>query len=315
MARTFTGDFKRFFGRGVAILLPSIVTLWLLWQAFAFVFNNVALPINRAIRIGVIEAVEYFPDAGRPDWYQVTQEQIAARQDQRASDGRREVPDEQVETNIRREQFREFWQAHWYLEATGLLIAIILLYLAGVFLSNFVGRSIYARLERLIARIPGFKQIYPHVKQLVELVLGDRKMAFSKVVLVEYPSKDIWTIGFLTGESIRQIDASAGEQVSSVFIPTSPTPFTGFTINVADSKIRELDMTVEEALRFVVTAGVLAPGSAGPTPAAGSLPAQAGSESPDAASDGAPDPSGDPGADPSSGPPGAGDPQARRETA
>jgi len=262
MARSFTADFKRFFGRGVAILLPSILTLWLLWQAFAFVFNNVALPINRTIRIGVIEVIDLVPEKSpRPGWYTVKPEQVAARQAQRQQQGLRQIGDPVVETTIRREQFREFWRGHWYLEMTGLLIAIILLYLAGVLLSNFVGRSIYVRVERLIARIPGFKQIYPHVKQLVELVLGEKKMAFSTVVLVEYPSKDIWTIGFLTGESIRQIDESAGERVSTVFIPTSPTPFTGFTINVPKTKIRELNMSMEEALRFVVTAGVLTPGS------------------------------------------------------
>lgn len=271
MARSFTADFRRFFGRGVAILLPSILTLWLLWQAFAFVFNNVALPINRAIRIGVIEVVEYVPEPNRPGWYTVTPEQVGARHAQRELQGSQRLNDSVVVTQIRREQFREFWGSHWYLEMTGLLIAIILLYLAGLLLSNFVGRSIYIRVERLIARIPGFKQIYPHVKQLVELVLGEKKMAFSKVVLVEYPSPDIWTIGFLTGESVREIDESAGGRVSSVFIPTSPTPFTGFTINVPDSKIRTLDMSMEEALRFVVTAGVLTPG-AGDRPGKAPLP-------------------------------------------
>jgi len=260
MSRTFTNDFKRFFGRGLAILLPSIVTLWLLWQAFTFVFQTVATPINAGIRIVVIEAVELFPEETRPSWYEVTPEQVLNRKNRRASDGRSAISDSQIISNIRREEFEEFWDSYLLLETTGLFIAIILIYLAGMLLSNFVGRRLYHRVERLIARIPGFKQVYPHVKQVVDLVVGEKKMAFSKVVLVEYPSKDIWTIGFLTGESIRDIDESAGTRVQSVFIPTSPTPFTGFTINVARDKIRTLDMTVEEALRFVITAGVLAPG-------------------------------------------------------
>ncbi|MFG0306515.1 MAG: DUF502 domain-containing protein [Phycisphaerales bacterium JB040] len=264
MSRTFTNDFKRFFGRGLAILLPSIVTLWLLWQAFTFVFKTVATPINAGIRVVIIEAVEVFPEAQRPKWYLVTTEQIDNRKIERQRQGRRVIEDSEIERNIRREQFREFWDDYLLLETTGLFIAIILIYLAGMLLSNFVGRRIYHRVERLIARIPGFKQVYPHVKQVVDLVVGEKKMAFSKVVLVEYPSKDIWTIGFLTGESIRDIDESAGERVQSVFIPTSPTPVTGFTINVSKSKIRQLDMTVEEALRFVITAGVLAPGDVPP---------------------------------------------------
>jgi uncharacterized membrane protein len=77
---------------------------------------------------------------------------------------------------------------------------------------------------------------------------------------VEYPRPGIWTVGFLTGNSIREIDKVAGERVVSVFIPTSPTPFTGFTINLPKDKVFELSMSIEEALRFVITAGVLAPG-------------------------------------------------------
>ena len=260
MSKTFSTDFRRFFGRGLAILLPSIVTLWLLWQAFTFVFNTVAKPINGGIRVVVIEAVELFPEDARPDWYEVTDEQVANRKIERERTGLRGIEDTEITRNIRREQFREFWDSYLLLETTGLFIAIILIYLAGMLLSNFVGRQLYHRVERLIARIPGFKQVYPHVKQVVDMIVGDNKMAFSKVVLVEYPSKDIWTVGFLTGDSMRDIDESAGEQVQSVFIPTSPTPFTGFTINVGKSKIRQMDLTIEEALRFVITAGVLAPG-------------------------------------------------------
>ena len=111
MSRTFTGDFKRFFGRGLAIVLPSIVTLWLLWQAFGFVFTNVGLPINRLIRLAVIETVEYFPQQQRPGWYHVKPDQLVQRQAQRARDGLRLIDDRRVTEEIRREQFREFWSA------------------------------------------------------------------------------------------------------------------------------------------------------------------------------------------------------------
>jgi len=275
MSNTFTNDFRRFFGRGLAILLPSIVTLWLLWQAFTFVFNNVARPINAGIRIAVIETIDFLPEKIHPDWYTIEPEQVASRQTERTRQGLRSIPDPEVVSNIRSNQFAEWWKKHTLLEGTGLLIAIILIYLSGMLLSNFMGRRIYHQVERLIARIPGFKQVYPHVKQVVEMVVGEKKMAFSTVVLVEYPSAGIWTIGFLTGESIRDIDEAAGARVQSVFIPTSPTPFTGFTINVAKSKIRVLNMSMEEALRFVITAGVLAPGDM-KTTAGVPLPAQTG---------------------------------------
>lgn len=259
MAHTFMSDFRRFFGKGLAILLPTIVTLWLLWQAFVFVFDNVAQPINRATRLSVIWVVpQVMSEEDLPDWFSVTDAELTRTRISRdISDS---TSDPALRREIRREYLRDFWEKHWYLNLTGLVLAIILIYLAGLLLGNIVGKSIYARLERLITQLPGFKQIYPHVKQLVDLVLGDKKMAFSKVVLVEYPNEGIWTVGFLTGNSLREIDEPAGGGVVSVFVPTSPTPFTGFTINVLEDRAIPLSMTVDEALRFVITAGVLAPG-------------------------------------------------------
>ncbi len=259
MADSFTSDFKRFFTRGLAVLLPTAVTLWLLVQAFGFVYNNVAQPINRATRFAVIWVVPQVMDEGKlPEWFRVTDEQLIDIRETREI--RDSVSDESVRLDLRREYLAQFWKDHRYLNLTGLVIAIMLIYLAGVLLGNFMGKSVYARIEKLITRVPGFKQVYPHVKQVVDMIMGDNKMAFSKVVIVEYPSAGIWTVGFLTGDSIREIDGPAGGKVVSVFIPTSPTPFTGFTINLPKEKVIEIGMSVEEALRFVITAGVLAPG-------------------------------------------------------
>ncbi len=255
---TFEGDFKKFFGRGLAILLPSVLTLWILWQAFVFVFQNVAEPINAGTQTVVLWVVpRVVDDADLPDWFVIDRGEI---NDARVSKAFRPgASDDVIRAGLRRQYLQQYWDKYWILNLTGLFVAILLIYLAGVLLSNLIGKRVYARLERLISQIPGFKQVYPHVKQVVDLILGEKKMAFRDVVIVQYPSEGIWTIGFLTGTSIREIDEPAGEAVSSVFIPTSPTPFTGFTINVPRSKIHRLDMSVEEALRFVLTAGVLTP--------------------------------------------------------
>lgn len=268
MADSFSSDFRRFFGRGLGILLPTIVTLWILWQAFSFVYTNVAEPINRATRITVIWVVpQIYSPGDRPDWYEITEAEVA----QAKVDGRFRpaTADAAIVRDMRRDQLRRVWDDYWILNLSGFAIAILLIYFAGLLLGNFFGRQIYLRVEALIARIPGFKQVYPHVKQVVELVLGEKKMAFSKVVLVEYPSEGIWTLGFLTGDSLRVIDSSAGGAVVSIFIPTSPTPFTGFTINVLAAKAIAVDVSIEEALRFVITAGVLTPESTAGTPLAG----------------------------------------------
>jgi uncharacterized membrane protein len=260
--KTFASDFRRFFGRGLAVLLPSILTLWLLWTAFVFVFNNVAVPINKGIRWVVIQTAPTVlpPEPSKqPHWYHVSDAErdafLAAPQNaafRRASPAR-------IEHEVRLLQFRDFWNSHWYLEATGLVVAVTLIYLAGLMLGGLIGRRIYGKVETYISRVPGFKQIYPHVKQLVDLIIGDKPMAFKRVVLVEYPRKGIWTVGLVTSNSLRSAAEFAGRPCLTIFIPSTPTPFTGFTINVAEDDVMDLPISIDEALRFVLTGGVLVP--------------------------------------------------------
>ena len=258
----FWGDFRMFFVRGLAVLLPSIVTLWLLWQAVGFLFANVAEPINRGVRIAVVEITpRLVSDSYLPTWFRVSEQDIADFRQSTDSLTLREASDDAVSMELRRQKLREIWTgwAFGILDLTGLIVAIVLLYLAGRLLGSFVGRWAYARVEHLLRAIPGFKQVYPHVKQVVDLVMGDQKMAFSRVVLVEYPRKGIWTVGLVTSSSLKPIADQANAEVLSVFIPTSPTPFTGFTINVRATDSVDVDMTIDQALRFVITAGVLVP--------------------------------------------------------
>lgn len=258
--RTFSADFRRFFGRGLAILLPSILTLWILWYAFAFVFNNVAVPINRGIRWGVLQAAPHvISEKHAPSWFLVSK----AERDEflKAAEGKafRDQSQAAIDQEIRSQKFRQYWQGTWYLSMSGLVVAIILIYLAGLLLGGLIGRRVYNRLEAWISRIPGFKQVYPHVKQLVNLVMGEKTMAFKRVVLVEYPRQGVWSIGLVTSNSMKSVEDRAGKAVLSVFIPSTPTPFTGFVINVLESDIYDMPISVDEAIRFVLTGGVLIP--------------------------------------------------------
>jgi uncharacterized membrane protein len=275
--RTFMGDFKRFFGRGLGILLPSVLTLWILYQLLVFLNNNIGEPINRGVRIAVSEIAPRLMEEDKlPTWSRVAPAEIAQARSDNRFDSVAEMTDDRVRDLIRREKLRKAWREHWYLQATGLVIAIVIIYFAGRFLGGFLGRQVYDRLERLLARVPGFKQIYPHVKQLVQMVLGDRPIAFNRVVMVEYPRIGIWTIGLVTGPSLRRMTQESGEDVVTVFIPTSPNPFTGFAINVRSSEVIDLPMTVEESLRFFVTGGVLVPEHlANPRPPSPAAPAVA----------------------------------------
>ena len=258
--KTFMGDFRRFFGRGLGILLPSVLTLWILSQLLFFLNNNIGEPINRGVRIAIIEVTpRLLEDDKLPGWFRVSPEEVAQARTEKRFPGMANLPDDRVRDLLRREKFRAAWRAQWYLQATGLVVAIVVIYFAGRFLGGYLGRQVYDRLERLLERVPGFKQVYPHVKQVVQMVLGDRPIAFNRVVMVQYPRQGIWTIGLVTGPSLRRITQEAGADVVTVFIPTSPTPFTGFAINVASGEVIDLPMTVEEALRFFVTGGVLVP--------------------------------------------------------
>lgn len=258
--KTFMGDFKRFFGRGLGILLPSVLTLWILFQLLLFLNNNIGEPINRGVRIAVIQIYPRLVEEEKlPGWFRVSDDEIAAARADRQFAGIGDMPDPRVRELLRRAKFRQAWQSHWYLQATGLIIAIIVIYFAGRFLGGYLGRKVYSRVEDLFSRVPVFKQVYPHVKQVVQMVLGDRPIAFNRVVMVQYPRKGIWTIGLVTGPSLKLIAAEMEADVVTVFIPTSPTPFTGFAINVPAAELVDLPMSIEEALRFFVTGGVLVP--------------------------------------------------------
>jgi uncharacterized membrane protein len=260
--RTFSGDFRKFFLRGLAVLLPSVLTLWIVVQAYFFVDRSVAEPINAGLRSVVLEAApRMFDDEQLPGWFIVRDEQIAQMRAERTRNAQRPLPEEVMRTQIRARNLREWWDDHWYTRFIGLFVAILLIYLAGRLLGGYIGRRLYARLEGFLTRLPVFKQVYPHVKQVVDFLMGQgqERIKFNRVVLVEYPRKGIWTVGLMTGKSMRNIEKVIGDSSVTVFIPSSPTPFTGYTITVPESEVIDLPLTIDEALRFVISGGVLIP--------------------------------------------------------
>jgi uncharacterized membrane protein len=261
---TFGSDFKRFFGRGLAILLPSVLTLWILYQLFMFVLNNVGAPINTGIRIVVVEAAPLmWSEAELPRVFQVTDEDLARERASLNRPGVERLSDDVLRERLRRQQFARWWQDTPGMDLIGLVVAVVVIYFSGLLLGGFLGRKLYMRIEQLIAKMPGFKQLYPHVKKVVEMIFGESATmkAFTEVVIVEYPRKGIWTIGLVTGTAFQEVRDAAGGEVATVFIPTSPTPMTGFVINCRREDVRRVQITVEEALRFVISAGVLTPDS------------------------------------------------------
>ena len=117
--------------------------------------------------------------------------------------------------------------------------------------------------EKFIMNTPLLRQVYPYVKQITDFLFiqeEEKKKMFSRVVAVEYPRKDIWSLGFVTGSGIEKVVENEKKEFLTVLIPTSPTPFTGFVIMVPKKSTIEMDMTIEQALRFTVSGGVINPG-------------------------------------------------------
>lgn len=262
--KTFWGDFKTFFYRGLGILLPSVLTLALLWWAYGFLKERVAEPINSAVRqVFIVGAPSVIGEASMPEWYHVSDAQLADTHADRRRIGQPLLTDSTLRARLRADAFRDWWQSRWYMQAMGFIVALIVVYLAGVLVGNLIGRSAFNYVERLLTRLPFLKQVYPSVKQVVEFLLGGggRALPSNRVVIVEYPRKGIWSLGLMTGETMRVIEAVAGVECVTVFIPSSPTPFTGYTLTVPRDSVIELPISLDEALRFVVSGGVLVPPS------------------------------------------------------
>ncbi|MHC4989561.1 MAG: DUF502 domain-containing protein [Planctomycetota bacterium] len=254
--RTFSSDFKQFFLRGLVVLLPSVLTLWLVVKAYQFVDTTIAQPINTGVRVTMGKVTPHL--ALLRNEFEPAEEAIEAEYLTRAAAGRQPRRD-QIRAELRAENIRTWWSSHWQMELIGLVVAIVAVYIAGRLVGGWLGRRIYRRIEALITTLPVFKQVYPYVKQVVDFLFSsEQPIKFNRVVVVEYPRKGIWSVGFLTGETMRSIAQQSGDSVT-VFIPSSPTPFTGYTITVPSDDVLELPISVEEAMRFAVTGGVLVP--------------------------------------------------------
>lgn len=157
----------------------------------------------------------------------------------------------------------------------GIVLSLLLVLITGALAANFVGRRIVGLGEALLNRIPLVRSVYSGVKSLVETVLGDSGTSFRKVLLIEYPRREIWTLAFQTGEPIGEIQQRTARDVLTVFVPTTPNPTSGYIVLVPKDDVIELDMSVEDGLRMVISLGVVTPEQVAQLPRAGDQPASA----------------------------------------
>jgi uncharacterized membrane protein len=230
VAERFADDFKRFFVRGLAAVLPAILTVVILIWLFTKIQYHFGRHINTAVQWVVIQAL-CVASRGPMDWQG---------------------------SEAHWQAIKTVWEKYelWWV---GFLLAFVAVYVFGRFVASIIGRGMWRMAEQAFFRLPVIRQIYPYVKQVIDYVLSRQKMEFSRVVAVEYPRKGVWTMGLVTGPGMRTIRTSVGGDMLTVFIPSSPTPVTGYAVTVNKHEVIDLPISIDDALRFVVSCGVIFP--------------------------------------------------------
>jgi uncharacterized membrane protein len=146
-----------------------------------------------------------------------------------------------------------------HIPGLGLVVVVIGLTLIGTLTAGYVGRRLLRFGDRLLARMPLIRGLYTAMKQIFETVLSKQSNTFREVVLVEWPRREMWTIGFVTGRTEGEIKELIGDDTVNIYVPTTPNPTSGYLIHVPRREVRLLSMTVEEAIKFVISGGIVAP--------------------------------------------------------
>ena len=143
----------------------------------------------------------------------------------------------------------------YFPEIIGFLLTIISIYVIGRFVTNVLGKSLLIEIEKLVERIPIVSLVYKTVKQITESISSQNNNAFKKVIQLEYPRKGLWTLAMVTGESIDK----EGNEYYHLFVPTTPNPTSGYMIYALKSDTKETNLPVEDALKIIISGGMLAP--------------------------------------------------------
>ncbi len=145
------------------------------------------------------------------------------------------------------------------LPGLGLVVLFLALTLIGALTAGFLGRFFIRLSERMLGRMPVVRSVYNAVKQILETVLAQQSNAFREAVLVEYPRRGIWAIAFITGNTEGEVQNLTEEETINIFLPTTPNPTSGFLLFVPKADIIHLDMSVEEAIKMVISGGIVTP--------------------------------------------------------
>jgi len=146
-----------------------------------------------------------------------------------------------------------------HIPGIGIAVSLLIIFVTGFLAANFIGKRVVRAGESLLARIPLVRTIYSSVKRLTETVLDDQGTSFRKVLLIEWPRRELWTLAFQTGDSVGAVQRNTEQDMLTIFVPTTPNPTSGFIMFISRDDVIELDMPVEEAVRMIISLGSVTP--------------------------------------------------------
>ncbi|MFQ5505577.1 MAG: DUF502 domain-containing protein [Planctomycetota bacterium] len=259
---------KRFFMEGLTALLPTILTLWIVIALFSFITGSIAAPVTRAVQWslitnslgrGVLESItpiriftEEYMDASRLP----RGEDAGAALARSAEQGGFFLDLRLID---RQKLYAELDE--WFPPVLGLALGFILIFVLGFFLRGYVGTLFSRIVERIVFSFPLVRTIYPYAKKIVDFLFSEksRLREFQSVVAIPYPSPGRYSIGFVTSEGMRSLNDSTKEELISVFLPSSPTPMTGYVVFVRRSDIVSLDLSLDQTMALIISGGVILP--------------------------------------------------------
>ena len=261
--------FRQAILRGLGVVLPPLLTIALFFWAWSLVESYVLGPVDWAARTLVVTTIADISDAKTDT---ATKEVDRKYIPQDIYDVVKESPgdvelmlklahDQASAHEIYHRYVRLVYLQPWAVIIIFMILFTISLYFIGEVLAARVGRGLFNLFEKIINRIPLIRNVYSSVKQVTDFIVGDREqeVEFNQVVAVQYPSQGIWSIGFVTGSTMRTLHEKHAEPFVSVLMPTSPMPATGFTISVPVSQTVDLNITMDQAIQFIVSCGVVVP--------------------------------------------------------
>ena len=261
--------FRQAILRGLGVVLPPLLTIALFFWAWSLVESYVLGPVDWAARTLVVTVIADISDvksdtaAKEVDRKYIPQDIYDAVQESPGNvDLMLKLAHDQASAHeIYHRYVRLVYLQPWAVIIIFMILFTISLYFIGEVLAARVGRGLFNLFEKIINRIPLIRNVYSSVKQVTDFIVGDREeeVEFNQVVAVQYPSQGIWSIGFVTGSTMRTLHEKHAEPFVSVLMPTSPMPATGFTISVPVSQTVDLNITMDQAIQFIVSCGVVVP--------------------------------------------------------